>query len=568
MNFTFDQTLRYFQYRLPNERLNTHERQMVHCVFHSDRTPSLSIDLSRAVWKCHGCNEGGGVYAFEAKMFPANTADENWAAIEKICGLEPSNKGKRKEHGPLIATHQYVYADGKPAFEKLRYAPAKEGEKKSFVQRMPDGKGGWTYNLNEINDKPLYRLPDVVRSSVVLIAEGELKADALAALDWASVVKPNGIIPVVSATCNFDGAGKWIDTYSVYMAGKKVFIFPDNDDIGRNHAKVVAQSVSRYAISVHIVELFDLEDHGDIINFLEKHTINDVVACIKKAVPWTHQNSSPDAPAQPWLVSATRMVINEEQLNWLVEGVVHAYSKGIFVAGPKAGKSLTALDMAVALAANQSWCGCAPAGRQVRCAVISREDPSFITQKRTFDFARGRGLRPEDLEDWLFFNTRDQSRTFYLENDSDCETAIKWIKQKEIEFAIFDVLNLLHAANENSNTEMTAIMKRISNIRDETNISLALIHHTPHSDPKRARGAGAIESWWEWKVVVQPDPEDDARKTMSFISKACRPHPPVTIFIRDANDGTALVPAVPNDKPLQKPIGKEPQQARMPYGDN
>jgi AAA domain/CHC2 zinc finger len=541
MKLSFDQNRKYYEYRL-DQKLNTHREQMVRCVFHGDKHASMSVNLEDGVWFCQSCKIGGNIYQFESKMFPSTSFDENWENIAKIAGLSapPTKSGiKRGEH---IATHMYYFADGRLAFEKLRYAPASPTEKKSFSFKMPLDNGKWAFRLEGLTNKPLYRLPEVVKSNIVMITEGELKADALAGIDWAAIAQKNGIIPIVSATCNFDGAMGWKDEYSIYMAGKKVLIFPDNDERGREHAEHVAASVHKYAVSVHIVELPDLEEHGDIVDYLKTHTVADLVGCLKNRRLWQPLKKD-EAPRQPWLVSASHMVVNTNRLDWLVEGVVNAYSKGIFVANAKAGKSLTALDMAVALATNQKWCGCPTAGRQMRCAVISREDPSFITQKRTFDFARGRGILPRDLEDWLFFNTRDQSQTFYLENDADCETAIKWIKEKGVEFAIFDVLNLLHSANENSNTEMTAVMKRLTTIRDETNTTLALIHHTPHSDPKRARGAGAIESWWEWKVVVEPDSTDDAVKTMSFISKACRPHAQIQILIQEQDGGTILAPS-------------------------
>ena len=119
-----------------------------------------------------------------------------------------------------------------------------------------------------------------------MITEGESKADALAAIDWSTIAQKNGTIPVVSATCNFDGAGGWKDEYSVFMAGKKILIFPDNDDTGRNHAEKVAESVNKFAISVHIVELPDLDEHGDIVDYLKTHTVADLVGCLKNRRLW------------------------------------------------------------------------------------------------------------------------------------------------------------------------------------------------------------------------------------------------------------------------------------------
>lgn len=37
---------------------------MVTCIFHEDRSPSLSIDLDAQVFRCHGCGEQGGFKRF------------------------------------------------------------------------------------------------------------------------------------------------------------------------------------------------------------------------------------------------------------------------------------------------------------------------------------------------------------------------------------------------------------------------------------------------------------------------------------------------------------------------
>jgi hypothetical protein len=36
--------------------------QMARCPFHEDRTPSLSLNLNKGVWRCHSCSKGGDAY--------------------------------------------------------------------------------------------------------------------------------------------------------------------------------------------------------------------------------------------------------------------------------------------------------------------------------------------------------------------------------------------------------------------------------------------------------------------------------------------------------------------------
>src|SRR5439155_5918379 len=87
----------------------------------------------------------------------------------------------------------------------------------------------------------------------------------------------------VAATCNFDGAGKWKDEYSPYFAGKRVVIFPDNDEAGRLHAQTVATSALKFSESVKVVELPGLPEKGDVADFLKDHTAEDLVKAVAAA---------------------------------------------------------------------------------------------------------------------------------------------------------------------------------------------------------------------------------------------------------------------------------------------
>ena len=128
----------------------------------------------------------------------------------------------------IIATYDYVDADGRLLFQVCRVG----GDRKSFRQRRPNGRGGWTWNLDGVAPV-LYRLPELVqvdRSRPVYVVEGEKDVDNLLAI---------GVV----ATTNPGGAGKWRSEYSAVLADRCVVIIPDNDDAGRRHAEAVARSL-------------------------------------------------------------------------------------------------------------------------------------------------------------------------------------------------------------------------------------------------------------------------------------------------------------------------------------
>jgi 5S rRNA maturation endonuclease (ribonuclease M5) len=477
----------------------------------------MTVNLDKGgVWFCHACDFGGGIYDYEQQMFPKRSNDELWASISKITGAMPSSSTKHVPKGPVIATYQYVAPDGTLLFEKQRHEP------KCFTLRAPNGTGGWRYSLDGVR-KVLYRLPEVMTSHVVFIAEGEKDVESIRALNLVV----NGY--KITATCNFDGAGKWSDEYSRYFAGRRVAILPDNDEPGRRHAQALARSVVDFAESVKIVELPGLPEKGDVTDYLKDHTAHDLLKAVKAAPRYRAVEVKADDV--PFFVSPSLILPDDApQVDWLMPGAIHRGAKGLIVAPPKAGKSMIALDLAVSLSSGQVWMGMEPP-RKVKIGVVSREDGPGMTMHRLEQVARGRGLDFQQLQG-LYVNTFKQRGSFSIENDSDINDLCKWIKHEGIELCIFDVLNKLHAADENDNTKMTAVMARFDTVRVQTGCDVVVIHHdAKNSAPgsKKPRGASSIDSWWDWKLSVNVDPEDDSLKRVFFATKAGQPLNPIAV---------------------------------------
>ena len=76
----------------------------------------------------------------------------------------------QQANGQIVATYDYHDAAGKVVYQAVRYA-----EPKGFQQRRPNGKGGWTWNMEGVTRLP-FNLPALVRANVVLITEGEKDA--------------------------------------------------------------------------------------------------------------------------------------------------------------------------------------------------------------------------------------------------------------------------------------------------------------------------------------------------------------------------------------------------------
>jgi hypothetical protein len=527
MNFTFDQIHHYVVDRFPGQRVPMTAEVKLRCPLHDDTNPSLSFNQEKGVWRCHaGCGDGG-LIAFEQKL-NGGTPEE---AIVRIAELMGEDHLFESQKNKPVAIYTYRDAIGREVFEKLRYQP------KRFTQRKPDGKGGYLYKLGDC-PKPLYRLPEVLTANTIIVTEGEKDADRVASLRL-SERDPNSR---VAATTNFAGAGKWPGEYSIYFAGKQVVILGDNDDAGRRHAEMVAISVAKYAVGVKVVALPGLAEHGDVSDYLDSHTADELIEEIKRAPVW-----HPEVSAHVMLAEGAQFsVAAPPETDWVVKGVIQKGGNGIVTGEPKAGKSLAMLDLLLAIATGTPWLGF-PVPRRMKCALVSREDYPGLTGQRIGNLFRGRE-KLIDWEGWIWVNSRFQTPQFLLENDADVSQLIKEMRMEQVEFACFDVFRKLHLADENDNTEMARVLDQLTRIQSEVGCAIALVHHTNRdvggSIFRRIRGATAIHGWTEWGIGISVnnpgEPVSQWVRKVEFETKAACPTDPVYFRIEGPTETLRL----------------------------
>jgi hypothetical protein len=236
---------------------------------HSPKDRSLSIKIDP------GAPDGFVVYSF-ASDDPLACKDY----VRERAGLgrfEPTRQPKvdniarmsdrvRKpvaKAGTAPATYIYKQPDGTPYLRVVR---------PGFYQSHWNG-SAWVNGAPK-GPKIPYRLPELTAAEHgdVLIVEGEKDADKVAALGF-------------TATTNSCGAGKWTADLNPYLAGRDVYILPDNDAPGADHAQSVAASLLGVARSVRIVSLPGLQDGGDVSDWIGAGGTADQLADMLRYAP-------------------------------------------------------------------------------------------------------------------------------------------------------------------------------------------------------------------------------------------------------------------------------------------
>src|SRR5680860_1832048 len=83
------------------------------CPFHSEKTPSFTVDEAKGLWHCFGCQEGGDVYRFVEKVesLPFSEATE-WLARKVGFELhyEESRPGEQRAQGLRAVSYTHLRA--------------------------------------------------------------------------------------------------------------------------------------------------------------------------------------------------------------------------------------------------------------------------------------------------------------------------------------------------------------------------------------------------------------------------------------------------------------------------
>lgn len=220
-----------------------------------DRNPSLTVGVGAEGQVLVNCHRGvpcnleeicASVNLRPEQLWPDDGTE--WEPAPERPARKAVTPAVRKPSGPgeLVATYDYTDADDGLVMQVLRYRTPDGG--KTFRQRVPDGRGGWSWSTQHLAERPLFRLPEVVLAVAadvpVFVVEGE--KDALAVRSVGEV-----------GTCNPMGAdngtgNKWRPEHTAALAGSRVVVVADRDTAGGVHARYVAARLEEAGCRVRL----------------------------------------------------------------------------------------------------------------------------------------------------------------------------------------------------------------------------------------------------------------------------------------------------------------------------
>lgn len=329
------------------------------CPSHEDKTTSLMVDYGDkgAVLFCHaGCKTEDVVAAIGMKMEQLYEAP-----------MDHTKNGAAPLHAAVDgAEATYIYEDESGGV-LFRVERRKKDGHKQFLQARPNPQvpGEWIYNLGNTRRVP-FHLPSVIAAAkdmeMVFIVEGEKDVMNL---------EMEGLV----ASCNPGGAGKFKREYAEFFTGAVVIVVPDNDDVGRDHAHQVVESLKDVARSVSLLTLDGLPEHGDVSDWLAiEGNDGEALHTLALALTPIHTN-------KPVIFNAEDLMKEEfPDITMAVPGIV-AEGCTFLVGAPKIGKSWMSLGLGLAVAQGGMALGTIPV-EQGKVLYLALEDTPRRLQRR------------------------------------------------------------------------------------------------------------------------------------------------------------------------------------------
>lgn len=270
------------------------------CPFHSESTPSFSVNRERQTYKCFGCDKGGDVLDFVQKVQGIGLK----AALEYLAGSDLKPVAAKPFRKPEQSNYMAVpYEDARDIFSRQKmqeYADFIFGKNpKKFIKAWPyknaDGavelvaarfeddagkKDVLSYYFDGKNLKMrgypilLYgrdRLAEFPDMDVLLVS-GEKCAEVASSLGFVGI------------TCN--GGEKKIKAVDLSpLEGRNLWLWPDDDNPGRVWEKFIVGEFPGARIVEHIPEIREKVPGGaDIADAVEFMQPDDVVKHIRSAL--------------------------------------------------------------------------------------------------------------------------------------------------------------------------------------------------------------------------------------------------------------------------------------------
>ena len=209
--------------------------------------------------------------------------------------------------------------------------------------------------------------------------------------------------------------------------------------------------------------------------------------------------------ATRWFESAADLLAEPDPgpTPMLVDDLIVEAAVAALVGPPKARKTWTLLELAVAIASGRAAFGRFLIPIPGPVLIIVEESGRAALHRRLDMLTRGRAIDPELLREFYFA----ANRRVRLDQPEWRERLLEAAAEKPWRLIAFDpFVRVKGHINENDQHEVGPVLDFLRELRDVCGGTVAYNHHTPH-DGTRQRGSSDLEAYWETKLTLRVDGE-------------------------------------------------------------
>ena len=414
----------------------------------------------------------------------------------------------------------YRSADGSPLFHRVRFDPPPGSAEDKFIR--PIHHDGTSWRIGEppapLQGKPLYRLPELLAADPaqpVYVVEGEKAARALGRL---------GVTVTTSGGASSARAADWTPLH-----GRRLRIWPDNDEAGARYAAEVATRMYANGCNVHILDPAPLRlpPTGDAHDWLAANPqfISGASAAAGAAaldsLPWkSHADDAPPPKPKSKRKLITRCLadIKPEPIRWLWEDRI-AIGKLTLIAGdPGLGKSMLAIKLAAHLSRGLTWPVDVLPCPQGHTLYASAEDGKADVVRPRFDAAGG---DPQYIQ-VIDAVQNENKRNSLLCLDGDLDVVDDYLEAHPgISLVIIDPLaSFLGNTDSHNNADVRAVLHPLTELAERHHVAIVAIAHLNKSNANggpamyRVSGSLAFVAAARCAFLVTKDRNDPERRLM------------------------------------------------------
>ena len=203
---------------------------------------------------------------------------------------------------------------------------------------------------------------------------------------------------------------------------------------------------------------------------------------------------------------------------WLVDTLWGEQAVGIVGGEPKCGKSILAMDLAVAVAAGVPCLRHFTPARPGPVLMFAAEDAGHLVRERLHGIARAAGARFETLDIAVI-----DVPTLRLDHLDDRRRLQQTVQRIAPRLLILDPLVRLHGVDENAVADVAPILGFLRDIQRRFETAVLLVHHARKSGATRPgqalRGSSELHAWGDSNLYLR---RRDRQTLMTIEHRAAR----------------------------------------------